>query len=205
VQTQRDGRAATELRWSAWLGHALRGNRTPRRVARSPSNLWLRASEWLGESGDRLCRLKTAPDGTFSAGGAGPSGHRTLRVENPRSSRAAVQLLCQADAGPFAAPGAEAPRTSQDARRHAACNRVKRQSAAGSVPLCPQARGAAATAYTKHVSRTNQHLRGGALSMKLRVPSRSARASGQRPMSGSGAEAADVSRMYHVRRILRVL
>ena len=54
----------------------------------------------------------------------------------------AAQLLQEADGGPFTAPGAEAPLASRDARRHAACNRVKRQSAASGVPLCPHAHGA---------------------------------------------------------------
>jgi hypothetical protein len=63
--------------------------------------------------------------------------------------------LCQADAGPFAAARAEALRFSQDARRHATRNRAIRESAAGGVPLCPQARGASATAYTKHVRCTS--------------------------------------------------
>jgi hypothetical protein len=40
--------------------------------------------------------------------------------------------------------GLKPPRISRDARRHAACNRVKRQSAAAGVPLCPPARGASA-------------------------------------------------------------
>ena len=103
------------------------------------------------------------------------SGRRPIRSPHaprrePSSSRAAVQLLCQADAGPFAEARAEALRLSRDARRHAARNRVIRESAAGGVPLCPQACGASATAYTKHVRRTNLNSRGGTLSMKLRSP-----------------------------------
>ena len=50
--------------------------------------------------------------------------------------RDAAQLLQEAGSGPFTAPGAEAPFFTRDAPRHAACNRVKRQSAAGGVPLC---------------------------------------------------------------------
>ena len=45
-------------------------------------------------------------------------------------------------AGRSPRPAAEPPHVTRDARRHAACNRVERKSAARGVPLCPHARGA---------------------------------------------------------------
>ena len=67
----------------------------------------------------------------------GPSTRRKHRMrERIRNSKrhrrtlhgSAGQLPVQADAGPFAAPGAEAPRVIRDARRHAACNCVNVES-----------------------------------------------------------------------------
>ena len=111
-----------------------------------------------GEGGDRLCRLEVVPVGnSLRMAPAHPVTARCRVMHGRRRSRRTTIVSSRRRA--VCRTGAEAPQFSQDARRHAARNRVKRQSAAGGVPLCPQARGASATAYTKHVRPTNNRLR----------------------------------------------
>src|SRR5215213_5351005 len=90
----------------------------------------------------------------------------------------AAQLLQEADSGPFAAPGAEAPLFSLDERRHAACRSLPPNGSLVAATGMP--RGAAralglAAAYATNVRRTNHNSRHGVLSMKLRVTARPAR------------------------------
>ena len=73
----------------------------------------------------------------------------------------AAQLLQEAVGGPFAAPGAKAPQSSLDARRHAACRRCPPTSrwlrhASRRSPACT--RGLAA-AYAINVRRTKSRAR----------------------------------------------
>jgi hypothetical protein len=62
-------------------------------------------------------------------------------------------------AGRSPRPALEAPRVSQDARRHGRCISLPQSTpsvAATAAPLCQPARGASLPAYTKHVVRTGE-------------------------------------------------